>query len=142
VPDLPDNDVTLAQIQTFLAERLGEPVAPDADIFADHGCTGADFTALITDFAHRFRVDVTPYRWYFHTNEEETTIGGMFFKPPHERVARIPITPLLLCEFANSGRWDVPYPEHEIPSSRADILITILVIFAVIFLLVYVAGRA
>ncbi|MDB5251120.1 MAG: hypothetical protein JWP27_289 [Flaviaesturariibacter sp.] len=141
MPDSPDNRYTLAQVGRFLEERLGEAVPLDADIFADLGCTGIRFTQLISAFGLRFDVDISAYRWYFHTNEDETTIGAMFFKPPYERVERIAVTPEMLLQFANSGWWDITYPEHEIPSSRADIFITILVIFAVIFLLMYVAGK-
>ncbi len=43
------------------------------------------------------------YLWYFHCNEEGTgSIGGMFFNTPYKSVNRIPVTPKMLTEFANS----------------------------------------
>lgn len=140
--DLENRNYTPEEILVFVQEQTGNSIVKlDADIFADLGCTGPDFTKLVNAFARTFDVNTSSYLWYFHTNEEEATIGSMFFKPPYERVSHIAVTPQMLLSFANSGYWDIAYPPHEIPSSRADILINILIVFAIIFLLIYVARK-
>lgn len=111
------------------------------DLFADLNCRGKDFTSLVEHFSMRFGTDVSAYRWYFHTDEEDHSIGGMFFKPPHERVQRIPVTAETLWHMANAGRWNIEYPEHEIPSSRVDFLINILLFIAGALLLAWIARK-
>ncbi len=34
----------------------------------------------------------------------------------------------MLTEFANSGKWSVDYPQHEIPKRRLDVLLDHLII--------------
>jgi hypothetical protein len=142
VQDLKNREFSLEQILAFVRSRTtAEEVNEDSDLFEDLELRGKTFTDFIKAFAQRFQVDISTYTWYFHTDEDEISIGTMFFKPPNERVHRIPVTPSMLLHFANQGYWDVHYPEHEIPSSRLDILINILIVFGVLFLLLYVALR-
>jgi len=86
---------------------------------------GDDFHEMIEKYAKKYSVEMKGYLWYFHADEESgwNNIGGWFFKPPYSRVARIPITPLMLTDFANRGKWDLQYPEHKLPKKRSDILI-------------------
>jgi hypothetical protein len=56
-----------------------------------------------------------PYLWYFHHHEEGSSFGSNFFRAPNELVNHIPITPKLLFEFAKKGKWDLEYPEHQLP---------------------------
>jgi len=128
-------------VLSFVRQKTGRPDAePEHDIFADLNCIADDFTRLVESFGKRFNVDTANYRWYFHTNEEDHSIGGMLFKPPHERVRRIPINTLRLWEMANMGYWNIEYPEYAIPSSRVDYVINILLFFAGALLLAWVAG--
>lgn len=140
--DLRNRNYRLEEVLLFLQEHTGQgPVAPDADILADLGVFGEGFNRLVRAFSIRFQVDTTSYLWYFHTDEESQTIGSLFFKPPYERVRRIPVTPLMLLHFAQEGHWAVHYPDHQIPSSRADFFINILVLIGILFLLLYVSGN-
>jgi hypothetical protein len=140
VQDSENSCYELGDIFRFLREQAGlDEIDAGADLSEDLGFAGEGFTKLIRAFSLRFGVDISGYLWYFHTREEGATIGTMLFKPPHERVEHMPVTPELLLDVANKGFWDIDYPEHEIPSSRADILINILVVFAIIFLLLWVA---
>ena len=64
------------------------------------------------------------YLWYFHAAEEiGFGIGAIFFDPPNYRVKRMPVTPAMLTEFANKGKWDIVYPDHTLPKYRYDLLI-------------------
>ena len=137
-----NNTFTIEQVISFVQEQTGaDEIKPGTDIFGELGCTGNDFDALIKKYKARFHVDMSTYLWYFHNNEEGQNIGSIFFKPPNERVERIPVTPEMLLTFANTGRWDIFYPEHQIPSARLDYLINIILFFAAIFLILYVAVK-
>jgi hypothetical protein len=122
----------------FVKEQSGlKDVNEDSDIFKDLGCTGDDFHELIGLYAKQFNVDMSSYLWYFHADEEGNNIGGVFFLPPYKRVIRIPVTPFMLFNFAQSGRWGVVYPVHEIPKRRYDLLINGILILGFIGYLIY-----
>jgi hypothetical protein len=115
---------TTTDIIKFLADLSGtDKIESDSDIFQDIGMNGDDFHEMIEKFSKQFSVDMKDYLWYFHCDEEGQSIGGTFFKPPYLRVKRIPVTPLMLTEFANNRKWNIIYPEHKLPKSRYDILI-------------------
>jgi hypothetical protein len=97
-------------------------ITDNTDIF-NAGIVGDDFHELIEKYAKTYSVEMTNYLWYFHADEEGCNIGGIFFEPPYKRVERIPVTPSLLTEFANKGKWDIDYPKHKIPQKRYDLLI-------------------
>jgi hypothetical protein len=79
---------------------------------------------MIEKYAKKYNVDMSAYLWYFHTDEEGfNSIGGQFFKPPYERVTRIPVTPQMLADFIVTKKWKVDYPAHEIPKHRTDLII-------------------
>ena len=108
----------LAEILKFVEEQTGcseDHVHKNSDIVKDLGCYGDDFDDLLAKFSKNYSVDISSYRWYFHTSEEGNSIGGSFFRPPNERVEHIPVTPGMLLEFANSGKWDIEYPDHKLP---------------------------
>ncbi|MBC8053215.1 MAG: DUF1493 family protein [Sphingobacteriaceae bacterium] len=110
----------------FLIEYSGEKtIIPTANIFLDLGLTGDDFHEFIEKYTEIFAVDMSDYLWYFHSDEEGSwnSIGGFFFDPPYKRVERIPVTPQLLTEIANKGKWDIKYPIHVLPARRYDIII-------------------
>jgi len=56
---------------------------------------------------------------YFHHAEEGTDLG--FFSPPNKLVKHIAVTPKLLYEFALIGKWDLVYPEHQLPKRSHQI---------------------
>jgi hypothetical protein len=141
VQDSENNPLPLEKVIAFLQEKTGmEDLHADTDLFA-HGVTGKQFNEVVRAFGRRFNVNTESYLWYFHTDEDGMNFGAIFVKPPYERVQRIPVTPLLLAEFADRGSWAIDYPSHEIPGSRLDHLLNILFVFAIAFLLVYVAAR-
>jgi len=133
------SNISLEQLLNFLASSSGvRQIRPGSDLFKDHGIVGDDFHELIEAYANRFGVDMSAYRWYFHADEEGLNFGSLFYKPPYARVERIPVTPLLLLEFANKGKWDLAYPEHRLPKWRPDLVVTNVLIFVVLAaLLVY-----
>jgi hypothetical protein len=126
---------TTETIIQFVSEFTGSSkIGPETDIFNELGCVGDDFFGLMEKFATKFSVDMTGYIWYFHSDEEGNPgIGQEFFKPPYERVERIPVTPNMPTEFANSGKWNIDYPPHDVPVERWDIRIN--QIFALLIVL-------
>jgi hypothetical protein len=117
--------ITEEEIIQFLKEETyEESITSDTDIFNDCGVSGDDSHELIEKYHIKYNVDMSNYLWYFHCNEEGTgSIGGMFFNTPYKSVNRIPVTPKMLTEFANSKKWKIDYPEHKLPKYRYDILI-------------------
>ena len=118
-PDKP----TLEQVIACVAEELGirEPISGGTELENDLGIAGDEMDDALDAYRGRFGVNMESYLWYFHTCGEGLSIGRFFFKPPDERVVRIPITMNMLHAFALSGRWDIKYPSHTIPERRYDI---------------------
>jgi acyl carrier protein len=106
-----------AELYSFLAQQLRVDAAtlgPDDDLVGDLGVDGDDFFELEQAFEQRFSVDMSAYRWYFHHHDEGwlSTPAGLFFRRPKDRIA---VTPRMLLESANAGRWIVEYPPHKGP---------------------------
>lgn len=113
-----------AEISGFIKSKTGiVNLNLNDDLLKDQGVSGDDFHELIADYQKIFNVDMTNYLWYFHSDEEGNNIGGVFFKPPYERVNHIPVSPAKLLEFANKGRWEMEYPVHKLPKFRWDMII-------------------
>ncbi|MCB9425623.1 MAG: DUF1493 family protein [Flavobacteriales bacterium] len=125
------------EILIFIKEQTGIPnLSPDTDIH-NKGVGGDDFFDLIESFAKEYEVDISEYLWYFHSDEEASPLfGGLFFKPPYMRAQRIPITPLILAEFAKTKKWHFDYPEHKLPKKRYDIIVNQIVITIVLAIIV------
>jgi hypothetical protein len=136
--------VTVDEIMKFVWERHTQytgarAIKPDSDIEDDLACTGDDFAELIEDFADTYSVDISTYLWYFHADEEVfINLGRWLFPNPYDRVEKIPVTPALLAEFANKGKWDIQYPEHRFPGKRWDIFLTPFMFTTLVFLPVLV----
>lgn len=132
-------EVTKEEIINFLKkETLEEKITSETDIFQECGVSGDDFHELMKNYQRKFEVDMGTYLWYFHGDEEESTnIGGAFFKPPYERVTRIPLTPKILTDFANSKKWDIKYPEHSLPKRRYDLIINQVIFFLILTWLIW-----
>ncbi|SFH20273.1 DUF1493 family protein [Pontibacter chinhatensis] len=116
-------------------------VQEESDIYDDLDLAGDDFHDFIEHFAARYEVDLTAYLWYFHADEEGLNLGSWFFKPPYARVKRIPVTPKMLTNFANSRKWTVKYPEHHLPERRYDLLfnqiVSVIMLLVLAILLLY-----
>lgn len=120
---------SIDDIIKFLKELSGsDSIGPTSDIYRDLGMAGDDFHEMIEKFSKKYSVDITDYLWYFHSDEEGQNFGGLFFKPPYRQVDRIPVTPTMLVDFANMGKWDMRYPLHKISAKRHDIFINKVVV--------------
>lgn len=110
----------------FLRRETGfrGEIGADSDLTRDLGVDGDDFAALMAAFFELFEVKPEGYLWYFHHAEEGASPGALMFPPPDRRVRRIPVTPRLLTEAAQAGRWPVAYPAHRRPGPRLDVLAT------------------
>jgi Protein of unknown function (DUF1493) len=126
--------LTIDDIISFVKETTSEEnVQADTDIVNGLGCWGDDFDEFISAYQEKYAVDMSTYRWYFHTKEEGQNFGGVFFRSPDERVQRIAITPQLLLDSADFGKWILKYPEHRLPKFRFDILINLILLGLFIF---------
>lgn len=131
--------VDLSTIIKFVEKKTGtNNISENADITNDLGVDGDDFDELITQFSQQFNVDISSCLWYFHASEEGSwnSIGGAFYKSPDKRVTHIPITPLKLYQFAREGKWNIQYPEHQLPKRRYDMILNqlILLLFSILCL--------
>ena len=128
----------------FLSEfwNYSRPLAADDDMFDCVAITGDDAFVFVTEFASEFDVDMSNYRWYFHHEEEGHNFGGLFFKPPNQRVNRIPITISLLAKAIDTKIWPIDYPEHKLPRVRLDMLINQVSVVGVVVLVgFFIWGR-
>ena len=130
---------TITEIIEFVKERTGHAVVTeDTGIENDLGCCGDDFHELIEVYAVRFNVDMSGYLWYFHcTDEGMPGIGEWLFKPPYDRVKSIPVTPRMLFEYAEIGKWNLQYPEHKIPKRRYDTMINMIVLIITLIWMIW-----
>jgi hypothetical protein len=130
---------TIENIFDFVAEYSGKNgLKENSDIEMEFGVYGDDWEEMIEKFSSKYNVDMTSYLWYFHSGEEGMGLGRLFFKPPNERVNRIPITPNDLLRIATKQKWDIEYPKHELPKRRYDIIIgTVAVVLLIGFWIIY-----
>lgn len=118
--------VTTDEMAAFARDfaRTRRALGPDVDLFWKAGIDGDDAVEFMGEYSKKFNVNMDKYLWYFHHDEESLgSFGAVFFAPPSYRVKRIPITIMMLTNFANAGRWDIKYPKHTLPKRRYDILI-------------------
>lgn len=118
-------------------ETASKKVVENSDIERDLGCTGDDFSELIERYSLRYNVDMSSYLWYFHHHEEGNSFGSGLFRAPNELVQHIAVTPKLLFEFAQLGKWNIDYPEHTLPKRRYDLIANQIIILLIIIATVY-----
>ena len=112
------------------------------DLHGDLGLISLDLDEFLAEFAERFRVDLSGFLWYFHTDEDGVSPGRLFFAAPQDRVTRIPLRLALLYRAAELGRWPVDYPKHSLPPRRWDIVVNqFLAVAAALWLLCWLARK-
>lgn len=119
--------VTLDEIYEFLHNCLvvkdSSKLEEDSDIYKDFNVNGDDFFELMEAFAEQYSVDLSNYNWFFHHESEGYLLNwsAQYFKPQRER---IPITPKLLLESANTHKWPLNYPPTppDLPWRRTHLL--------------------
>ncbi|MCB0699128.1 MAG: DUF1493 family protein [Chitinophagales bacterium] len=131
---------TLDEIIQFVEKHACiKNVQPTDDLPEKHGIYGDDWHELLDVYAEKYQVNCESYLWYFHTGEEGMNIPGkLLFKTPDMRVEHIAVTPEMLLDFANKGKWGIDYPEHHIPKERNDLVVNdlSLVIFIILAVLI------
>lgn len=130
----------LTELIDFIENTSGiNNLNPESDIF-NLGIVGDDFHEMIEKYAETFEVDMTEYLWYFHADEEGQNFGALFFKPLYSRVDRIPVTSIMLSEFAENKKWSIDYPDYELPNKRIDIIINqiLVILFILIALTIWI----
>jgi hypothetical protein len=134
-------EISLEGMRAWVAGRISRDqseVREDSDLDRDLGIYGDGHGALMETFAKEFQVDLSGYRWYFHTREQRHSFGSAFFEPPDEQVSHIPVTPRLLWECARKGKWEPGYPSHELPGKRWGLVVNMGII---LFFLVYISWQ-
>jgi hypothetical protein len=108
----------------------------NSDIFETVRISGDDCFELIEKFSKKYNVDISNYLWYFHHEEEGSwnSIGGLIYKTPDKLVKRIPVTPKMLTQFAETKKWNFNYPYHQLPEKRKDILFNKIVLIITVIL--------
>ena len=128
---------TINNIIEFLKSEIGdEQITANTDIVKELGTYGDDLDALLISYSDNFNVELNNYLWYFHSKEKGLNIGTLFFKAPNQRVERIIITPEILKLYANTGKWEIPYPAHNLPKCRYDIIIENALIILIIGIMI------
>ncbi|WP_347312184.1 hypothetical protein [Defluviimonas sp. SAOS-178_SWC] len=95
-----------ADVVAFVEGYFGRPIsgAAASDVLAATGCEGDDAFEFLQAFAEHFGVDLAGYRWEFHHADEGALLNsGWPFRPPHRKVARIPVTLDILVQAASGG---------------------------------------
>lgn len=133
-PDLKRDEID-ALVRKHAAAR--GPLSEQFDLCGEFGMSVFDLDDLLEEFAERFAVDLSGYRWYFHSDEEGVSPGRWFFPAPQDRVTRIPLRLGLLHRAAELGRWPLDYPEHSLPARRWDIVINQCLVAGVVLFLVW-----
>jgi acyl carrier protein len=122
-----------ADISSFLASQLGvdeATLAPDDSLLDDCGVDGDDFDDLMEAFSQRFEVDLSGYRWEFH-HQGEAGLSSLFFRHTEDRIA---VTPRLLLECANAGKWPIEYPSTRRSSRWYEFPASVVLLFGIILL--------
>lgn len=129
---------TLDDIIHFLKDQSYEDnITPQTNICDDIGMAGDDFHEMMMAYAEKFSVDMTGYLWYFHSEEEGSWTSINLFPRANQQVKRIPLTPEMLTDFANTGKWNVVYPEHKITHTEYNGYFTLLIFIVLIGLIIY-----
>jgi hypothetical protein len=133
--------ITEEEIIDFIEKEFWKSnLNSNSDIFSEVGIDGDDCDELLSKYAEKYSVDMSNFLWYFHYQEEGNlffNIGNLFFKTPKQRVNEIPITPKMLTEFANSGKWEINYPEHKLPKYRYDVIINQTIFLLLLAFVIY-----
>lgn len=111
----------------------------DSDIFKTLKILGDDCDELIMKYHEKYNVNMDTFLWYFHYEEEGSwnSFINYSIKPPNKLVERIPITPKMLTDFANTKIWNIEYPEHKLPKYRYDLITTYIILLFFISILIY-----
>jgi hypothetical protein len=129
--------ITEKEIIDFIeTEYWKSNLQSNSDIFEIVRISGDDCYELIEKFSKKYDVDISNFLWYFHHEEEGSwnSIGGYLYKSPDKLVKRIPITPKMLTKFAETKKWKINYPYHELPEKRKDILLNKIVLIITLIL--------
>jgi hypothetical protein len=118
--------VNLNDIYQFVEKETGiktNQLQPKSDLCEEFCVYGDDLFVLIESFGNFYGVNIESFLWYFHSPEEASSPFCLLFPQPNKRVSRIPITPELLAEYANTKNWGLDYPTHDLLNKRWDIIL-------------------
>lgn len=136
--------ITEQEIIDFIEKEFWESnLNSNSDVFAEVGIDGDDCDEFLLKYSKKYSIDMNDFLWYFHYQEEGSwnSVSNLFFKNPHQRVKEISITPKMLTEFANSKKWTIDYPEHNLPKHRYDIYVNWIFVIFVIALIIFIITK-
>ncbi len=105
-----------ADIIRLAAEFFDRPAGriDRTDVLAAAGDNGKAASQFLTLYSMRFRVDMRPYKWWFHHRDNGVFAIPLVARDPEGNVIRVPLASADLARFAEAGRWDVDYPPHRL----------------------------
>ncbi len=132
-----DNSETILDLVVMHSSVLKDRIDPN-NILRSTGMAGDDAEEFMLAFQKEFRVDLSDFLAYLHYNADE---------PPFVRTAwgvgadgrRMPEIPIRLSDLvvaAESGKWQIAYPEHKLVEKN---LAGLVLMVGVLFLLVIAA---
>lgn len=133
------NEISEEEIINLIEKKYWKSnLSSNSDIFLELRIDGDDCEELLSNYALKYSVDMSNFLWYFHYQDEASIndIFGLIYKKSYQFVQYIPITPIMLTEFANSKKWNINYPEHKLPKYRNDININFFLFISVILFLI------
>ncbi|MDI9309369.1 MAG: DUF1493 family protein [Limnohabitans sp.] len=113
--------ITEKEIIAFIKDEFWETdLNSYSDVFCEVGIDGDDCYDFLMRYSDFFCVDIKSFLWYFHYQAEGNlcSFSNFFSQVPNESVTYIPITVKMLSDFANSKKWNINYPVHELPSKK------------------------
>mgnify|MGYP001458553579 CR=1 FL=1 len=130
---------------TMIMDKVGakrDEIANCTDIEKDLGCTGDDYFELMEDYAKEFNVDMSDFRWYFHTHDEAmATVAAIEGLSPSVQVERIPVSLEVLVEMVKLGRWSMAYPDHTL-QPRYSTIDKVIQVILLTFIMVVILSAA
>ncbi len=125
---------TQEEIVDFIEDFSGlTNLQTDTDLL-QQGIYGDDLDDLLERYANKYKVDMSGYLWYFHNKGEGWSLGDMLSTPMNKQVKRIPVTPGMLFDFAQTGKWNIKYPEHQLSEQKPDGIVK--TFFILLFILI------
>lgn len=105
--------LNINNIIEFISSESGCPkskINENSDLNYDLKICGDDFHELIEKYSEKYKVNLDNYLWHYHSEEEVTFNLIPSRTKTHEVIEKyIPVTPIMLLEFAKLKSWNLSY---------------------------------
>ena len=109
-------------------------VAPSSSL-QGMGLRGLDLHEFLEGFSREFAVDMSAYRWQYHTEPDGFNPLWVVSSPWGSRVEKVPITMDMLAAAIDDGKWFGEYGGAEPPSGlhAADLALLVCIVVLLIW---------